>query len=449
MFFSALLVDNLKPHRERPAARTTGVHKYMTLPFLHRQAGIIVVALVLIGIASWRLFRTLNPPPNSALILIGGKVYSSPSSEPLNDAVVVIRGERIVTIGPRSATSIPANSRIVDCTNMTIVAGFQNSHVHFAGPAWDNIGQIPSEILAKNLEQMLARYGFTTVIDLGSPLRDTILLRHRIDSGEVPGPRVLTAGQPLFPENGIPFSLLATLPPAKLSFLRRPGSTQEARQDVRENVAGGADFVKLFTGSSAYEDPAHLMRTEIAAAATAEAHREHKLVFAHPGNMAGFEIALSAHIDVFAHAAAVPKSSCPMYVQRMKEINAALIPTLNLYRFDALLPNFLNEVTEYSRKGGIILFGTDTGDQNQDDPIHEYLLMHTAGLSWPQILASLTTAPAQQLGESHFRGQVLSGMKADITVLGADPATDIGAFARVRYTIRNGIIIYQFKPTLP
>jgi imidazolonepropionase-like amidohydrolase len=75
----------------------------------------------------------------------------------------------------------------------------------------------------------------------------------------------------------------------------------------------------------------------------------------------------------------------------------------------------------------------------------EFGYMERAGLSFPQILASLMTAPAERFGLSRQTGKVRAGMDADLTVLEADPAQDINAFAHVAMTIRQGKIIYQ-KP---
>ena len=69
--------------------------------------------------------------------------------------------------------------------------------------------------------------------------------------------------------------------------------------------------------------------------------------------------------------------------------------------------------------------------------------MSQAGLTPMQILASLTTAPAARFSEAQTRGQVASGMDADLVVLSADPANDANNFAKVRYTIRRGQIIYK------
>ena len=72
----------------------------------------------------------------------------------------------------------------------------------------------------------------------------------------------------------------------------------------------------------------------------------------------------------------------------------------------------------------------------------EYVLMARAGLSRKQLLASLTTAPAERFGESARRGRAAAGMDADLVVLAGDPLDDVRNFARVRYTIRAGRVIH-------
>jgi imidazolonepropionase-like amidohydrolase len=69
--------------------------------------------------------------------------------------------------------------------------------------------------------------------------------------------------------------------------------------------------------------------------------------------------------------------------------------------------------------------------------------MSRAGMSFRQILASLTTNPAERFGYSKHSGRVAKGMDADLAVLADDPAKDATAFSRVRYTIRRGQIIHS------
>jgi imidazolonepropionase-like amidohydrolase len=69
--------------------------------------------------------------------------------------------------------------------------------------------------------------------------------------------------------------------------------------------------------------------------------------------------------------------------------------------------------------------------------------MSRAGMTFPQILASMTTTPAERFGFSSRSGRIAPGFDADLVILGADPAADISALAKVKYTIRAGKVIYQ------
>ena len=91
-----------------------------------------------------------------------------------------------------------------------------------------------------------------------------------------------------------------------------------------------------------------------------------------------------------------------------------------------------------------MLFGTDVGYMTDYDPRDEYTYMQQAGLSYPQILASLTTAPSRRFGAARA-GRLAPGADADVVVVNGAPERDIRALADVRYTIRAGRTIYR-KP---
>lgn len=114
-------------------------------------------------------------------------------------------------MGPRDTVAIPEGTRTLDCSGLTVVAGFQNSHVHvhFTDPArWADASSKPATRLTADLQEMLTRYGFTTVVDTASDLANTLALRRRIESGEVTGPRILTAGSALYPADGVPYAAM-------------------------------------------------------------------------------------------------------------------------------------------------------------------------------------------------------------------------------------------------
>jgi imidazolonepropionase-like amidohydrolase len=102
----------------------------------------------------------------------------------------------------------------------------------------------------------------------------------------------------------------------------------------------------------------------------------------------------------------------------------------------------LPQLRAYSEAGGQILFGTDVGYIEHFDTAEEFAWMSRAGMSFQQILASLTTNPAERFGFSAHSGCIAKGMDVDLVVLSADPAQDVNAFSRVACTIRLGKIMF-------
>lgn len=378
---------------------------------------------------------------NNAIALVGGRICVSPFQE-IGDGIVIIQDGKIAAVGSRSQVKVPQGMGIVDCGGMTIMAGFQNSHVHFTEPKWNDAAKLPVDQLTQQFEGMFTRYGFTSVVDTGSNLVNTEALRTRVDSGEVLGPRILTAGSPLYPPNGVPYYVNGSLPPGIVKQLPQPATPAEAVKQVDDHIAQGADVIKLFTGSWVARGQVVTMPPEVAKAAVDEAHKKGKLVFAHPSNVAGFQIALDANVDVLAHAVEDLSGWNRSYIRQMKQQGMWMIPTLKLFSKDSNLKEILGEVQDFSAANGPILFGTDVGFIEDYNPTGEYLLMERAGMDFSHILQSLTSAPARRFGEINVRGQVKQGLNADLVVVAGDPENDIRALTRVNYVFRDGRIIY-------
>ena len=385
------------------------------------------------------------------LALMGGQIYPDPFSKPIADGTVLIENGKITSVGKKGTVHVALGVDTVDCAGMVIVGGFWNSHVHFTEPKWEGAANLPATQLNEQLQQMLTRYGFTSVVDTGSDLPNTVAIRRRIESGEVVGPRILTAGFPLYPKDGVPYYVAETVPSNLVKLLPQPATPEEAVRAVDENIAGGADIIKLFVVSIVSRDGKHVplpMSVPIVQAATAEAHRRGKLVFAHPSTNEGVEIVLQGHVDVLAHTTEDPVGWSATTVNRLKSANVSLIPTLALFSGengpDANHQGILQEVKSYADAGGEILFGTDVGYVT-DYPLltREYELLGRAGLTFPQVLAALTTTPAKRLGFAATTGRVANGQDADLAVLDRDPANDLMAFSRVKMTLRRGHIIYR------
>ncbi len=378
------------------------------------------------------------------LVFTGATIYPSPTDPPVPNGVILIRDGKIASFGSKDRIKIPQDSISIDCTGAFITAAFQNSHVHFTEDKWIDVAKQPAEKLNTQLQEMLTRYGFTTVVDTGSMLENTVAIRNRIQSFELKGPRTLTAGSPLYPENGIPY-YLKDLPPAILTQLATPATPEESATVAKKRLNNGADIIKLFTGSWIKRGEVLNMPAHNATAAVEEAHRKGKLVFAHASNLAGLEVALAAKVDVIAHALDDDRGWTPEHAARMKTKKMSMIPTLKLFSGPQYFKFILKEVGDFSNAGGQILFGTDAGYIKDYDPTQEYEYMAQAGLSWQQILASLTTAPAERFSESKRRGRIVPGMDADLVVLASDPSKNVKAFSQVEYTIRAGRMIYARK----
>jgi imidazolonepropionase-like amidohydrolase len=377
------------------------------------------------------------------LALVGGTVYASPTSPALADAVVLITDGKISFVGKRGEAKIPKDARVIDCSGKAIVAGFWNSHVHFIDATWNNAATAPAATLEKNMQDMLTRWGFTTVWDLGSTPASSLALRKRVESGEVPGPKMLLAGD-IFPKNGHP----VYLPPEMQ--LPEAGSPEEAAQMARDDLKLGMDGMKLFTGAYMGDKPVVNMDTAVVKAAVGVAHEQGKPVFAHPQNRAGVDNAVEGGVDILAHT--VPGSDFRFTAEelaRFKAQHTALIPTLTLWTTilsdpqatAAIVQQGVSEMKVFADNGGPVLFGTDVGFITIYDTSKEIEFMHRA-LGAKEVLATLTTSPAAYF-KAEKKGRVEKGLDGDLVVLDGDPMTDVGNLAKVDYTIRAGKIIYQ------
>jgi len=148
-----------------------------------------------------------------------------------------------------------------------------------------------------------------------------------------------------------------------LKLLDQPATPEEAVRAVDEHVAQGADIIKLVHRECKLVwQP---MPLAIVQAATAEAHRKGKLVFAHPAIVEGAEMVIRGHADVLAHTVEDPEHWDNSLVARLKAASVSLIPTLTLFSGengpDAAHEGILREVKSYADAGGQILFGTDVG----------------------------------------------------------------------------------------
>src|SRR5439155_11892444 len=150
--------------------------------------------------------------------------------------------DTIIAVG----AEVPPNANIIDCSGLTITAGCWNSHGHFFESKWSSAASIPATELANQLEQMLTRYGFTSVFDIGSMWENTRGIRDRIESGEVPGPRIRSTGEGLVPSGGLPPDIVLGM----MGVMKFPApeiaNAAQATVASRKLLEDGVDAIKLF-----------------------------------------------------------------------------------------------------------------------------------------------------------------------------------------------------------
>ncbi len=388
---------------------------------------------------------------SSDLALIGAKIYPSPIEPPIENGAILVHEGRILAVGPSATIKVPPDATVIDCKGLVVTAGFWNSHVHILTPGLLHAEKLSSEQITSQLQEMLTRWGFTTIFDIASVLENTTLIRRRIESGEVKGPRILTVGEPFWIKGGTPIYVRGFLESNHIN-IPEVESTTQATQRVRQQILLGADGIKIFA-NSIEKDGILTMPLDLARAIVAEAHRAGKPVFAHVSNNQGIEVALQSGVDILAHTTPADDLWSAPFAERLAAAHMSLTPTLTLWEveYKGSEPDELKkgmgkaaqQLKAFSEAGGQILFGTDVGYIERFDTSEEFAWMSRAGMTFQQILASLTTNPAQRFGESAHSGRIAKGMDGDFVVLRADPEQDDTAFSKVRYTIRSGRIIYS------
>lgn len=383
---------------------------------------------------------------NTGFVLLGGTIYTSPTAEPMRDGAIVIEGEKIAAVVLRSQVDFSGAARVLDFSAMTIAAGFANSHVHFFERKWADADALPTRDANQQLEDFL-RYGFTSVFDLSSRWENTRALRDRIESGGVAGPRICSTGEALIPPGALPPAPVLRALGLMETPLHDVESASQARESVRQLIAGGVDAIKLFI-SSPYSAA---LEASVIEAAVDEAHSAKRPVFAHPNNGGDVLAALRSGVDVIAHTTPHSGSWDEAILTKIGQRPVALTPTLMLWkhamRHDSVsaqrqvIENAFDQLRAWRASGGTVLFGTDYGAV-EADPSDEYALLAASGMSTRDILAALTTNPAEQFGESHVRGCIAAGMSADITILDGEPFQDVRAFALVEATVCRGRLTY-------
>jgi len=394
------------------------------------------------------LLAQVNKQRNKILIIKNATIIPSPNDSIIKAATIVIKNGKIISVGDRPIT-IKEKADTIDATNFYVLEGFWNSHVHFMESKWNGADTVSNKRLEFQLHQFLTSYGFDYAFDIGSHLNNTLALKKRIAANQVKGPEIFTTGMLFAPPGGQPMYLSFYIP--ELS------SPTTAKQIITQRIKDGANAIKIYSGVPTSQDNVYrviYMNASTIKAITKTAHAFNKLVFAHPQTDSGVILAVQNGVDIIAHTTSGKMWSNELIAKMIKN-KISLTPTFKLYDFlakqqglsdsseDTVMQPLVDELNKFSKDGGNVLFGTDIGYITDYNPEVEYVYMQKAGLSFRQILASLTTAPSAKFNKSLSTGRIQKGMDADLVILSANPMENIKNLTNVLYTIKHGQIIYK------
>jgi imidazolonepropionase-like amidohydrolase len=364
-------------------------------------------------------------PPSAPFALVNGTLIDGTGAPPLADAAVVVRGDRIVDVGPRSAVNITADAKVVDVGGGAILPGFINAHVHEAFDA--------------SRLQTWAQAGVTTVrdmeiLDTGSGVLASLMALRRNTLSVPENARLLSVGYIITVPGGYGRTQVTT--------------PEEARRRVQELLDLGVDVIKfsLETGYANLHD-LPLLTPEEASAIVAATHARGRRVTAHVTQARFLREVVEAGADEAAH---MPYDALPDdLIQRMAATGFVVVPTLTVLEAYGALPGTSRNLRRFVAAGGQVALGNDytSVPQNGFDhfeigmPMHEIRRMREAGMTPMQIIVAATRTAARTCGLDDTLGTLGAGKVADILVVNGDPLRDLAALTQVRLVVHDGVII--------
>ena len=385
------------------------------------------------------------------------------------DGVVLVQGERIRAAGPASRVVIPPDARVIDLRRYTGIPGLIDCHTHLTY-AWDGApgtnpwaslgSRRPAEtvFLAQSNARRTLEAGVTAVRDLGSFDYMDIAMRNLIASGSMPGPRMFVSGYGLYPTNVAHGARDWEYDGGKAD------GTEQVLRVVRENIAAGADVIKLYgsTGSADDVTGEQTYTFEEMKAAVDAARARGRTVAIHSYGPDGARDAVRAGATSVEHATDLDDAT----LREMARRGTYYVPTIdhNRYyaehaaefgydsaavaRLDGYRARNLETLRRAHRAGVRIAMGSDALFSMCGENARELRWFVKAGMTPAQALATATVNAAALLGKEKELGAVSSGYYADIVAVEGDPLADIDVVIRgVRWVMKGGAVVVDRTAT--
>jgi imidazolonepropionase-like amidohydrolase len=400
-----------------------------------------IIAGLVLAVCTMAQSGSASKSSTSKRLVIAVSTLFDGRGKVLHDTRIVIEGSKIVAVDPRAG---PVD---YDLRGLTVMPGWIDAHVHLTwifGKDGKNAGsglttqEAAYESAANAWRTLLA--GFTTVQSVGSPT--DIPLRDSIARGILPGPRLLTAVEPLQGRG------------------ERTGTPDEIRAFVRQQKAAGADLIKIFASQSIRQGGAMTLSQEQLNAACDEARKQGLRTLVHAYKEAVRAATLAGCTEVEHGTIATDDD-----LKLMAEKGTYLDPQAGLVIENYLLnkekylgtPGYTEEgfaamekvlalnhdlVKRASKIPGLkIVFGTDAVAGSHGRNAEEFIdRVRDGGVDPMTAMISANSLAAEAMGLSNLIGSIAPGLEADIIAIDGDPLKDINAVRRVVFVMKGGVV---------
>jgi imidazolonepropionase-like amidohydrolase len=395
------------------------------------------------------------------ILLKAGRVLDLKTGRYIEDAAVLIEGERIKEVGRAADLAARApQATVIDWHSATVLPGLIDCHTHLmARMGSGNDGYVLS--LATKSEAFRAlegaadarltlAAGFTTVRDVeseGSQYAD-VALRDAIDQGLAVGPRMLVSTRGIAAVGQYePFGVSPDLVGFPTGAQMISGA-EEARRAVREQIGNGANWIKVYAD---WSEPT--LTVEEMKVIVEEAHQHKRKVAAHANTPEGIHNALTAGVDSIEHGHRIDRAN----LELMKAQGVFLVPTVGAIDARAAdLPNdeivqkrfadfmaHIDEALKTAKTLGVkIASGFDASEaKGQGKNAGELVALVKHGLTPIEAIRAATTSAAELLGWEDRVGAVEPGKFADLIAVEGDPLADITVLKSVKFVMKGGAVV--------
>ena len=391
--------------------------------------------------------------------IVGGTVVDLEGKAPIENAVILVDGERIAAIGAAGSVEIPDGARQVDTSGAWLIPGLMNMHVHLGLVL---PGKMKAELqdeseaalalrMAMNARDSL-QAGVTTIRLTGDRGHADLDLMRAINKGQTDGPRIFSAGEELTITAGHGSKL-----PGKTNY----DGPDELVKAARTQISAGAKWLKILisggiaTNSGGLAEA--LMTPEEIHAVIDAGHRFGAKVTAHSGSPAATQVAVDAGLDCVEHGYFLDRPT----LKKMKEHGTWLVPTIVVtapgtrpfYERIGSPPWYLKRLHSTGKahwralemaieEGVNIALGTDQMPAEPNDgttaTAREAQYYVEAGMTPLQALRSATIETARLLEAEDEIGSLEAGKYADIVAVDRDPTGDIKALRNILLVMKGG-----------